>query len=239
MKAKAYLFLIFLIFSTILTAQVSLDGNWNTSVLLGSYDVTEYKITKADSSDPYGYGYKIWFYDNSKFQSIEVQECISEGYDVYHGTYKWINSTHIELVLDSIIRYFSQDGNTYADKKIGLFYVYQDSSFLKLIKSDGNVKQDLKNIVYSKKIKDFKDSIFIPNKGKIDFYRTKSETDYDIVKETLIRHNIPKANKFNILYSKHDYPYLYRFVLIKHKRKEHYIIISGKSSALITNSITF
>lgn len=152
-----------LVSSTLLFSQNSIIGKWRINHLIG-YEArseeyiahNEYQLYLQDKRQNFSYGNNVVFNADGKFASGYSAPCGNDCFPLTAGKFKFIDDNHVSFYLDSIFVFGDcKHLKLFPKKELGIYYVSKQDNVIKLIKSNGNLSDDLNNVTYSKIIDDF------------------------------------------------------------------------------------
>lgn len=157
-KNKDVLFLILNIFLIIPSfAQTDISGKWKIKTIIGYTDVTEYTLIKE--KEPV-YGNRLTFRLDGTFLRDESIECLNGCAVFTSGTYVLVDNDHIHMVVEDVQFAGLYCGMQKTKKKdiikdLGIFYIYRDGNTIRLIPSNGILKDDKDKMLYTQLLNSF------------------------------------------------------------------------------------
>lgn len=187
-----YILALTFLFPLILNAQqfVANDAFYIDRIVgLDSINIYQYRLIKYDQKNKQktNYLYYLNFADNGKFESSELgSTCGLDVNESISGNYQLIDNSHILLRPEL----YHNTKKLYPDSissKSHLFFILKESEYnIKLIQSNGNIEDDHKNAILSKKLDE-----------KIKMYNDTERTFYELIKYTpQSKDNISRINEY-------------------------------------------
>lgn len=134
-------------------SQNDLQGTFMTSSLFSGYDYNEYVLEPVESEGMHFDGFsEITFKTNGTFFFDFKMGC---GFEFIHasGRYTMKEASHVRIVIDAISHFgFNYEMADKYPKDLGLFHIVRKQSLIRLIKSNGDVIEDKKRLVFSSDI---------------------------------------------------------------------------------------
>lgn len=124
-----------------------LQGTWISNELLLSDETKEYFLLRK-SPDGYNFGNHITLNPDQTFTSFYTAECGNDCFTTSTGKYKIIDQNYICFYLEKITKSGDCSESTEPDKDLGMYYYYKKDKMFCLLKSNGNLEQDKKNVNY-------------------------------------------------------------------------------------------
>lgn len=202
---KYLLIILTTLFSTHLAAQNLLGQQWHINEVLGRdlQNLQEFTLNSIDTSknEHFVYGNTITFKDDFTFSSGYSAPCGNDCFPYTTGTFQIVDNTHIRIFLHR----FYQSGDCEnidltVDRDLGIYYIsIINKQSLKLIKSNGNLTQDLLNEKYSARIDAYAADVRIGSSSLLDFQTTEMENNQRVAAYMKTK---MKINNYSLLYSK-------------------------------------
>lgn len=128
----------------------TLQGNWKINTLITNKETREYTLFPQQNSDGYNYSYgnNISINSNGTFISSYSAPCGNDCFTTSTGKYKMIDENYICIFLEEITQHGECFGGSKLNEDLGLFRIYKEEGKIILRRSDGNFKQDEKNLEY-------------------------------------------------------------------------------------------
>ncbi|UWX59180.1 hypothetical protein N0B40_12190 [Chryseobacterium oranimense] len=187
-----YILVLTFLFSLVLNAQqfVANDAFYTDRIIgLDSVNVYQYKLIKYDSKNQQktNYLYYLNFNDDNKFESSKIGS--DSGLDAdksISGNYQLIDNSHI-LLKPELYHNTKKPSPDSMPSKSYLFFILKESEYnIKLIQSNGNIKDDQKNAILSKKLDE-----------KVKAYNNHEKAFYELIKYTpQSKANISRINEY-------------------------------------------
>lgn len=188
-------------------AQAILNNYWQTTEIIGQEleNVQEFELRRIDTT-----ANKYWMYGNllkfgkdKTFSSHYSAPCGNDCFPSSLGTYKMLDKEHISI----FVKEFNQTGDcehkqVKLNRDLGSYFITnQSKNTIKLIKSNGDKKQDKLNEKYSSKIDDYFAEIKNGSSNVLDF-----ETDLVDNKQRVVAYLKAKTKikNYKIVYSKKE-----------------------------------
>lgn len=161
-------------------SQNPFEGEWKIDYLIGyggekaSY-FNEYLLYKLQGEDR-NYGNNVAFLDG-KFTCWYSAPCGNDCFPSSEGNFKMIDESHVVFELDTIyIGGYCSTREAKMDKQPIIYYFFEENNSIRLVKSDGVLKNDLDRQNYSNAIRKFElDPKNWSNLGNLPWYRLEEE----------------------------------------------------------------
>lgn len=217
------------------TKEVVLYGNWDIDNLIEQDDKWEYYLYKGNENR-FG-NYLILNTDNT-FVSGYAAWCGNDCFTKTFGKYKLIGNNHISFFLEKIEKSGdcdAKDSSPNQDK--GLFFIHKDSTGIKLIKSNGKIKNDLRKVKYSALIDSININNQVPNLYYLKWQKTNKTGIEEIAAEFISRSPWLKPHNTTVLYSKKIRD-SFTIILLENSKKYYYVVYDhfNNNSALYEES---
>ncbi len=206
---------------------------------LDSINIYQYRLVKYSSKNNHktNYLHYLSFEDNGKFESSDFSSAC--GLDVHKsisGNYQFIDNLHILLKP----KLYHNTKKLYPDSissKSYLFFISKENeSNLKLIPSNGNIKDDQRNAMLSKKldkkIKTYNGRSFCESGN----YKPKSQDNISRVNEYISNVWKKKPQDYDIIFTAW-YPDDYLINMIYHKKTKKTILIVNYVAKYVENEM--
>ena len=214
--------------------EVTLAGNWDINNLIELNDEWEYYLYKGNNNS---YGNNLTLKTDNTFVSAYSAWCGNDCFTKTSGKYKLKGKNHISFFLEKIEKSGECTGNSNPNQDKGLFFIYKDTTGIKLIKSDGKIKNDLNKVKYSALIDSVNINNHVPNLYYLKRYKTNNTEIKEIVSEFISRNPLLKLDNAVVLYSKRIRQ-MFTMILLEKNKKYYYLVYdhSDKNSALYEES---
>lgn len=203
------------------TKEVVLYGNWDIDNLIEQDDKWEYYLYKGNENR---FGNYLVLNTDNTFVSGYAAWCGNDCFTKTFGKYKLIGNNHISFFLEKIEKSGdcgAKDSSPNQDK--GLFFIYKDSTGIKLIKSDGKIKNDLRKVKYSALIDSINRNNHIPNLHYLKWQKTNKTEIKEITFEFISRNPALKLDNATVLYSKRIRQ-MFTIILLENNKKYYYLV---------------
>lgn len=223
MKAIITLLVSLLILANV-NAQVDLLGRWKINTLVGLTETNEYRLTRSD--EIHIYGNSINLDSNHSFYSSYSAWCGLDCFTTNMGSYEILDGTHIRFFLERVeVIGHCEHQKLYPNKEVGTFFIVEDSTGVRLIRSSMDQTVDRKNRKYSDQIDEMDlNTSHHFNLSGLDFKPTDGADDLAIVKDGLLGREQFDTSKVKVLFSKNIRGDYFRIILFKHKRKTYHMV---------------
>ncbi|MTH16583.1 hypothetical protein [Flavobacterium sp. LC2016-01] len=124
-----------------------LEGTWSISELIESVETKEYWLY-PNNGEQIRSGNYISLHPDQTFVSGYTAFCGNDCFTNTKGKYKIIDKNYICFYLEKITKSGDCSGNFTPNRDLGLYYYYKKDSIFCLLKSNGNLEQDKKNVQY-------------------------------------------------------------------------------------------
>lgn len=165
---------------------IHIEGKWRIGSIPGLKDDSQFVLYPIEGEGLSGNNIN---FNENKFTVQYHAPCLNDCFPSVWGRYEMTDDNHVRLFLEKV-SFWGMCGSRrkdYEPKDLGLFYISAEGESIKLIKSDGNIRQDLLNAKYSKLIEtDFGKERYGPN-----HYTCRIKAGYTL--EQTIRARLDKA----------------------------------------------
>ncbi|MGH2664805.1 hypothetical protein [Flavobacterium sp.] len=212
-----------------------LQGKWGIDLLITDKKTKEYKLNYTSADQGIYYGNSITLKPDRTFVSAYSAPCGNDCFTRSIGKYKIIDENYICLFLEKINRSGYCTGNSITNEvnetneDLGLFRIYKDGKKMTLIKSDGNLQNDEKNLQYidllvsrHQKIFEYYDTHNFP-----DWTTSKSQSEEEITALFMAQNQI---ENYKILYSKTFILSATTIILVKAKNEYLFLLCQSVSA---------
>lgn len=144
------IFLLSLLVSQLLFS-ANISGKWRIDRIPGLKDDTEFLLYPTEIGARYS---NIINFSENKFTVEYYAECGNDCFPYASGRYEMTDGNHVRLFFEKVSFSGMCSGRKkdYDPKDLGLFYISVEGENIRLIKSDGNIMQDLEHAKYSRLI---------------------------------------------------------------------------------------
>ena len=216
-------FALLILFSPLLRSQIPYIGKWKINQLIGLPTENEYTLSHED--ELHIYGNRLELRPDSTFTSAYSARCGNDCFTSNTGTYEPIDEHHIRFRLKRVDVYGDcENRELYPDQDLGLYYLYPDSGFIRLIRSNGDPQADALNAFYSELI-DQLDRATAPiyNLSHLQWKQSGSTEIPALVQKALTNQTEIKPADVEILLSK-KIRSLFLVILIREHGKYLYVV---------------
>lgn len=180
-----------------------LQGNWNSNELIEK-DGTKAYFLYPINSNGYNYGNHISIKADQTFECFYTAFCGNDCFTKTKGKYKIIDKNYICFYLEEITKTGDCSENSESNIDLGLYFYYKKDKIFYLVKSNGNLKQDKKDIDYRdlitakrKEIEKFHKRSGGSNYAMFDWKRTDVTDEKQIVANCMVEN---KIKNYELLY---------------------------------------
>ncbi|MFH6991232.1 hypothetical protein [Flavobacterium sp. FlaQc-48] len=124
-----------------------LQGTWGTNELILANKTTDYFFFPRDVNVHY-FGYNIKINPDQTFECFETADCGNGCFTSSKGKYKIIDKNYICFYLEEINRSGECSENSKPNIDLGLYYYYEKEKAIYLLKSNGDLEEDKRNVRY-------------------------------------------------------------------------------------------
>jgi hypothetical protein len=221
LKNRVVLLLVSLFFSMGMNAQINMFDTWRINDLMGVRDLEEYSIVKMGK---YHLGYMFVLNHDGTFLIRDLPQCGNGIFKNISGSFILIDDTHIRFMLNRIsYSSYSKEDNSEEEPNVdlGIFYIYQDSKSIRLIKSNGNLQDDKDKMLYTEMLKTFDENW---KTYEYSWVNTNENMPEEVVKDYL-GNKLTGLSDYKIVYSKKEgYGELF---LVRKDEDFHYVLYNG------------
>lgn len=203
------------------TKEFKLSGNWYIDKLIELDNEWEYYLYEVNENR---FGNYLTLNTDNTFVSGYAAWCGNDCFTKASGKYKLIGNNHISFFLEKIEKSGdcgAKDSNPNQNK--GLFFIYRDTTGIKLIKSDGKIKNDLRKVKYSSLIDSININNHIPNLYYLKWQKTNKTGIEEIAAEFIGSNAALKLDNTAVLYSKRIRE-TFTIILLEKNKKHYYLV---------------
>ncbi|WP_294962936.1 hypothetical protein [uncultured Flavobacterium sp.] len=223
--SKNIVTMLFLFVQSIISAQVDVYGDWRIDKILGLDDFQEYSMVRKEEQNHWGNLLTLNL--NGTFLSGNRALCGNDIFRSVSGDFIKIDDSHIRFIVKrKSSTSFNKVNNSESklNEDLGIFYIYKDSNSIRLIPSNGVLKEDKDKMRYAQMLDSFGKEW-----KKYDFvWESTAENQPDeILKDCKDKRKEIDLSNYRIVFSK---PESYGNVfLLRENENYHYMVYDAVS----------